>query len=107
MNLQFEEYLIFIDWENIFEVMHYRGRIAFDNSITYIIHTKEKGHNRPHIHAQYQKKQISIDIETNKKIKGNLKPDKEKLAIQWVINNKEFIIKKWNELTNGITIPVR
>ncbi len=99
-------YLDFHEWEQIFEVIYYRGRIGFENSIKYVIHSNEQGHNRPHLHAQYQNKEVSIDITTGKIIAGNLPSQKKKLACQWVLNHQDLIRNKWNELSNGIEIDV-
>ena len=100
-------YFQFIEWENIFEVIHYRGRVAFENSITYVIHTNEQGHNKPHLHAQYQDKEIIVEIPTGSILAGNLSGKKAKMASEWVVANSDFLSQKWNDLTNGIKIPVR
>jgi hypothetical protein len=104
--MDFKLYLDFREWEKIFEAIHYRGQIGFDNSIKYIIHSNEQGHNEPHLHAQYQNKEVSIGINTGKIIVGNLPSQKEKLACQWVLNHNELISNRWNELSNGIKIDV-
>lgn len=100
-------YFQFIEWESIFEVLHYRGRVGFENCITYVIHTNEQGHNKPHLHAQYQDKEIVLEIPTGAVLAGNLPGKKAKAASEWVIANGDLLSQKWNTLTNGIKIPVR
>lgn len=83
-------------------------RIAypFENSISYVIHTNEQGHNKPHLHAQYQDKEVVLEIPTGNILVGNLSGNKMKQASAWVISNADFISQRWNELSNGIKIPV-
>ena len=100
-------YFQLIEWESIFEVIHYRGRVAFENGILFIIHTNEQGHNKPHLHVQYQDKEAVIEIPTGIVLRGNLRRDKEKQACEWVRQKSEFFQQHWNELTNGITFPIR
>ena len=100
-------YLQFFEWEHIFTVTHYRGKIAFENSISYIIHSNEQGHNKPHLHAKYQEQEIVLETPTGKVLAGNLPPSKSRKATQWVIEHTKYIEEKWNELSNGIKIPVR
>lgn len=100
-------YFQFIKWESIFDVIHYRGRVAFENSITYVIHTNEQGHNKPHLHAQYQDREIVVEIPTGSILAGNLSGKKAKMASEWVVANADILSQKWNDLTNGIKIPVR
>lgn len=48
------------EWQRIFDYVSKRGRVGEDNGIKFIIHTAENGHNKPHLHAQYQKKKASL-----------------------------------------------
>lgn len=104
--MDFELYLKFQEWEQIFEVVSYRGRVGFDNSIEYIIHTNEQGHNTAHLHAKYQDKEIVIGIISGKVIAGNMESQKTKQACEWVLNNQQLLKSRWNELSNGIKIDV-
>lgn len=102
-----EMYFRLMEWETILEVIHIRGRVAFDNSIDYVIHTNEQGHNKPHMHAKYREKEIVIEIGTGIVLEGRLSPQRAQQASKWVLSHKDFLTQKWNELTNGIKIPVR
>ena len=102
-----ELYFQFYEWESILEVIHYRGRIAFDNSIEYIIHTNEQGHNKPHLHARYRDREVVIDLIDGTILAGKISGNQAKKASSWVQTHKDYVNQKWNELSNGIKIPVR
>lgn len=99
-------YFQFKDWESIFEVIHCRRRVGFENGIYFIIHPNEQGHKKPHLHAQYQDKQIVLEIPTGFVLAGNLPGKKAKKASEWVVENEDFLIQEWNKLTNGVMITV-
>ncbi len=92
------------DWIDIFDIILERKRVGQLKGIEFIIHTNEQGHNRGHIHAKYQDKEVVISIPDGRIMEGNIPPAKQKLAAEWVKSNSEFLTKKWNELTNGIKI---
>lgn len=106
VKFDYKTYIYFREWGQIFSVTHYRRRIGFENSIKFTIHTNESGHNKPHLHAQYNENEIVIEIPSGKIIVGNLPPRKAKQASNWVVNNIDYVIHKWNDLSNGIKIPV-
>lgn len=72
------------------------------NGIKFIIHTSENGHNKPHLHAQYQQKEVVLEIPSGKVITGNINSKKMKLASEWVVTNEAFLKQKWNELAHGV-----
>mgnify|MGYP005757860397 CR=1 FL=1 len=37
---------------------------------------------------------------------GKISPSQKKMAREWVLENKELVISKWNEFSNGIQIPI-
>lgn len=91
-------------WANIFDVIEVRAIVNELHGVKLIIHPNEKGHNIPHIHAEYQGKNISIAIENGKILAGNLSPKKEKIAVRWVLENKKEISERWNELVVGCVV---
>lgn len=101
----FELYIDFREWDNIFEIVHYRAKVGLSQGMIFIIHPNEQGHNEPHLHAKYQNKEAVINIVTNKWITGNLPKHKIKKAERWTEKNSVVLQKRWNELTNGIEIP--
>ena len=90
--MDMELFFAFMEWEQIFE---------------FIIHCSEQGHNKAHLHAKYQQKEIVLEIPSGIIITGNLPTPRAKQASQWVQKNSDLLIKKWNELLNGIRLPVR
>ena len=67
--------------------------------ITFIIHTKEQGHNLPHLHAKYQNSEIVLEIPSGKVLQGTLPPSKAKKACEWVKDNERLLVENWNALT--------
>lgn len=90
------------EWQRIFDYVSKRGRVGEDSGIRFIIHTAENGHNKPHLHAQYQQKEVVLEIPSGKVITGSINPKKMKLASEWVVANEAFLKQKWNELTHGV-----
>lgn len=68
------------EWQCIFDYISKRGRVGEENGINFIIHTSENGHNKPHLHAQYQQKEVVLKIPSGKVITGNINSKKMKLA---------------------------
>ncbi len=62
----------------------------------------EKGgqHNTPHIHAEYQEYNITIDLEGNV-LEGNFPANKLKLLIAWVEIHKDDLLANWKLLYEG------
>lgn len=92
-------------WKNIFEIISYRKKVGELEGISLIIHPNEQGYSKGHVHAKYQGKEVVVDILTGEIISGNIPLKKQRLASEWVLDNKEKLIRQWNELTNGIKIP--
>ena len=91
-----------IDLEYVF----YNGiGVALDEieGIEFFYHTKERRHV-PHIHARYQGDVIAIELQSQKVIGKFKNRNKQKKAIQYVIENKEKLIKEYNQKTNGIRV---
>ena len=80
MQLDGQDVSMLMQWRIILDVICYRGRIGFDNGITFVIHPKEQGHNKAHLHAKYNNSEVVIEIPTGIIITGNLPKDKNKLA---------------------------
>ncbi|HJG30550.1 MAG TPA: DUF4160 domain-containing protein [Collinsella ihuae] len=102
-----EERLITVDpnlreWINIFDYIFQRGRVGESNGIVFIIHTREKGHNKPHLHAEYQQYAVVLEIPTGKVIEGNLPPKKLKMASRWVAEHQDYLEEQWDLLVDGV-----
>lgn len=92
------------EWQCIFDYISKRGRVGGGNGIKFIIHTSENGHNKPHLHAQYQQKEVVLEIPSGKVITGNINSKKMKLASEWVVTNEAFLKKNGTSLLTGFII---
>lgn len=94
---------IVIDGPGIGRVLERREGIKF------IIHSDEKSNHEkyPHIHAEYSGEKIFIYIKDGSLLnnKGFKSKKKTKIAIDFVINNKENLLKQWN-LIIGTSINI-
>ena len=84
----------FID--EVFEVMEIRRRLGKENGIEFIVHSNEKNHARPHIHAKYGEYEISIAIDDQEVLAGNLPKKNTKIAQNWVKTHKNELMEEWN-----------
>ena len=89
-------------------------RIAFYANMEIFINPKEKGHNEPHIHVKYQDFKASFSIRTGEIIKntdskntGRLSGKNRREIKNWILENPEWFLGQWNELTDGITFKVK
>lgn len=92
------------EWQCIFDYISKRGRVGEENEIKFIIHTSENGHNKPHLHAQYQQKEVVLEIPSGKVITGNINSKKMKLASEWVVTMRPFLSKNGTSLLTGFII---
>lgn len=83
-----------------------RVRVGNSEGIYFVIHTNENaGHNRPHLHASYQDKEIIISLDNHIEIiGGNIGNKKNNKALEFVIENLTFLQNNWNRFSNGIRI---
>lgn len=61
---------------------------------------QEKGHQLPHVHIDYGNNNhvASYAIETGARLDGNLSRKYDKVVIDWLKDNREKVLKAWNEL---------
>lgn len=91
----------------LFAIYEVRGTLDRINGIKYELRTKEKGHNRPHIHASYGEFSVSISIDANVEVlEGNLPLKKKKEAINFVKDNIIKIRKNWNDIHIDMELPL-
>ena len=89
----------------IFELCESRGQVGRCKQIVFEIRTKERGHNTPHLHADYEDENISISLVDFSVLAGNIPDKQKKLAIQWTKDHIDFLRAKWNEY-HRYRIPV-
>ncbi len=82
----------------VFEIFEIRGRVGIEDGIKFYIHTNEQNHTIPHVHAQYGKHNISININTGDVLVGNLPNKNKQKAVDWVVNNKEKLLREWQNI---------
>ena len=75
------------------------------DGIRYYIYPKEKNHmGKPHVHAEYSGRKMSIGILDSYVLEGSLPKKKQKQAQNDVRNNRGFLIHEWNEYNCGFAI---
>ncbi len=60
-----------------------------------------KEHNPPHIHAYYQNKTASFDIQKAELINGDLPAKQLKLVNAWIEIHREELLANWELCQNG------
>ena len=60
-----------------------------------------KEHGPPHVHAYYQNKKATIDIENCEVIDGNLSNKQRKLVLAWTEIHQEELLADWELCQNG------
>lgn len=83
---------------NTFQLMEIRGRVGKENGIIFEIRSKESNHNIPHLHAAYGEYNISIALNNQEILAGNLPIKKQKFAQNWVKENKEKLLGEWKKI---------
>lgn len=90
----------------IFELGEKREKIeVLKAGIIIEIRNKEAGHNVPHIHACYQGENVSISLIDGKVLAGNIPKKNQKIAVAWVLENKEMLRTTWENKHGIIKFP--
>lgn len=91
---------------NIFNLMEIRKQIdVLKEGIVIEIRIKEKGHYEPHLHAHYQGENISISLLDGKVLAGNIPKKNEKIAVDYVLQNKDRLINEWIDIHGTTVLP--
>ena len=90
---------------NVFDLYEVRGRVGNIDKIIFEVRTRESNHNIPHVHVAYADFNISISILDGRVLSGNLPTKKEKIAKEWIFNNREYLLSKWSTLTLKRELP--
>ncbi len=83
--------------KNVFEIYEIRTKVGETKQIKFIVHTND--HNPPHIHAKYDKYEISISLIDFSVIAGNIPQKNKNIAIKWVKANKNYLLDYWKNKT--------
>ncbi len=89
--------------EDVFQIMEIRERVGTIRGIKFEVRTREQNHNKPHVHAEYDKYAISIGIEDGEVLAGNLPSSQERKAVRWVKDNKDYLLEKWADIAVSAT----
>ena len=104
-----EEKKIFLEWELILRNITQFVQLAKINGIKFEVRTNEQsGHHRPHLHVSTSSASMSIAIDDGEILvcSGKISPPQKKMAREWMLANKDLVIAKWNEFSNGLKIEV-
>lgn len=88
---------------DVFAIFEIRGRVGSEKGVKFIVHTLEQNHVVPHVHAEYGEYQISIAIEDQKILAGNLPRKQEKIAQRWVKDHQADLFAKWDNIAISAT----
>ena len=81
-----------------FELMEIRGRVGYENGISFSIRSNEGNHCIPHVHAKVGEFEISIAIETGEILAGNLPRKNQRIAVAWVLKNRKKLLSDWQSI---------
>lgn len=96
---------IFLEWEFFLRNITDFVQIAKTNGIKFEVRTNEQsGHHRPHLHVSTSGAAMSVAKILVRS--GKISPAQKKMAREWMEKNKDLVIAKWNDFSNGIQIPV-
>lgn len=103
-----QEKQIFLEWDMFLRNLTDYAQVGKIDGIKFEIRTNEQGHNRPHLHVSTSSASMSVAIDNGDVLaySGKISPVQKKNAIEWINNNKDLLVSKWNELSNGLKIDV-
>lgn len=84
--------------QDVFAILEIRGRVGAVNGVKFIVHTIEQNHVVPHVHAEYGEYQISIAINNQEILAGNLPNKQQKIAQKWVREHREELLSQWSTI---------
>ncbi len=91
-------------YNSVFELYEIRERVGNCKGIEFIVHTRD--HNPPHVHAKYDKYEISVSLIDFSILAGNIPKKNKNLAVKWIKDNKDYILEYWNNKTLTSTLPL-
>ena len=91
-------------FKDVFEIYEIRARVGKKRQIEFIVHTND--HNPPHIHAKYDKYEITISLLDFSVLAGNIPLKNKNIAIKWVKNNQKYLLDCWENKTLVSNLPL-
>ena len=91
-----------LEWQYILPKFRVEGKVGKCDELTFVIHSKEKGHYMPHVHVSTMVADLSIAIETGEILEqsGRINDKIIAKAQEWIFQNKDFLKSKWNILAD-------
>lgn len=89
--------------EEVFLIMEIRERLTTIRGIKFEVRSREQNHSKPHIHASYDKYEISIAIPDGNVLAGNLPKKQQRIAEEWVRAHADELLGKWNSFAMSAT----
>lgn len=89
--------------EEVFLIMEIRERLTTIRGIKFEVRSREQNHSIPHVHASYDKYEISIAISDGHVLAGNLPKKQQKVAEEWVRAHANELLGKWNSFAMSAT----
>ena len=78
-----------------------------DKDLRYFIRSNEQGHNLPHVHVSYRNEEhASICIVDGQLLAGALPKKALKIARNRILEQRETLLRYWNEHTNGVHFDI-
>jgi len=73
----------------------------FYGLIIYLYFYDNKKHNVPHIHVEYQGKEVVVSIIDGSILEGDLQSNKMKLVLAWIEIHQEELLADWALAVKG------
>ncbi len=89
--------------EEVFLIMEIRERLTTIRGIKFEVRSREQNHSIPHIHASYDKYEISIAVPDGNVLAGNLPKKQQRIAEEWVRAHADELLGKWNSFAMSAT----
>ena len=91
-------------FKDVFEIYEIRVKVRETKQIKFSVHTND--HNPQHIHAKYDKYEISISLLDFSVLAGNIPLKNKNIAIKWVKNNQKYLVDCWENKTLVSNLPL-
>ena len=73
----------------------------FYGIIVYMYFMDNRQHNKPHIHAKYQDREVVVAIPEGAVLEGNIPNSKMKLLQAWIELHKDELMADWELAVSG------
>lgn len=98
MNIDVTKDLSTEDIEILFIDFSFFLRVGTVKSFKIELRTREDKRHLPHVHISGRDYDASVRIDTGDILAGTLPKRHHKDVKKWVLNNKKFLLNKWNEI---------